>query len=86
MTLLHYAIRVIFTRFMSGEPNLHYAALLTDIFRFILIMPTSQHASVLVECAFMTVWRTSLKTLPQYLFNNVDPLSGQWFKGVSDRI
>lgn len=30
MTLLLYAIRVIFTRLMSGEPNLHYAALLTD--------------------------------------------------------
>lgn len=85
MTLLLCAIRVIFTRLMSGEPNLHYAALLTDISRFILIMPASQHAFVLVECAFMTVWRTSLKTLLQYLFSNVDPLSGQSFRG-GDRI
>lgn len=77
MTLLLYAIRVIFTRLMSDEPNLHYAALLTDLSRFILIMPTSQHASVLVEYALMTVWRTSFETLTQYKFGHVNPLSGQ---------
>ncbi|AYB44366.1 hypothetical protein D5F53_14190 [Paenibacillus lautus] len=77
MTLLLYAIRVIFTRLMSDEPNLHYAPLLTDLSRFILIMPTSQHASVLVEYALMTVWRTSFETLTQYKFGNVNPLSGQ---------